>query len=72
MISHTALGSVFFIFFLIPGSSAFPGVNDLLHEVDKLEQEEKNKRFEEIKRHLSDLMIVFHQATQWLNKPDIL
>jgi len=54
------------------GSSAFPGISDLLHEVDKLGMEDKKSRFEEIKKHLSDLMIVFHQAKNWLSNFDEL
>jgi len=47
--------------------AAFPGVSDLLHGVDKLSQEEKKTRFKEVKKHLSDLMIIFRQAASWLS-----
>ena len=48
------------------GSAAFPGVSDLLHEVEKLAPEDLEVRMEEVKQHLSDLLIVFHQAEEWL------
>jgi len=48
------------------GGAAFPGISDLLHEVEKLDAAGKKKRFLEIRKHLSDLMIVFRQAASWL------
>merc|ERR1719154_190183 len=47
--------------------AALPGISDLLHGVDKLSQEEKKTRFKELRKHLSDLMIVFRQAASWLS-----
>eukprot|EP00092_Neocalanus_flemingeri_P089241 GFUD01112903.1.p1 GENE.GFUD01112903.1~~GFUD01112903.1.p1 ORF type:complete len:755 (-),score=192.43 GFUD01112903.1:119-2383(-) len=47
--------------------AAFPGIGDLLHGVDKLSKEEKTARFKEVRKHLSDLMIVFRQAASWLS-----
>jgi len=49
------------------GSSSLPGISDLLHQVDKLNSQEKSARFKRLRQHLSDLMIVFHQATKWLS-----
>ena len=60
-------------YFLLTGSAAFPGISDLLHEVEKLvEPEELEARMEQLKLHLSDLLVVFHQAEQWLESAAIL
>ena len=48
------------------GASAFPGISDLLHEIETLEPEALKARREEIKRHISDLMIMVQSATQFL------
>ena len=52
------------------GASAFPGISDLLHEIDRLSEEERKKRWEEIKKHLSDLMIMVQSAEQFLKPVD--
>ena len=44
---------------------AFPGISDLLHEIDDLENIPKEGK--EIQRHVSDLMIMILEATQFLN-----
>ena len=49
------------------GGAAFPGISDLLHEIDDLEPEEKSKRWKELKRHVSDLMIMVNEAARFLN-----
>ena len=54
------------------GGAAFPGISDLLHEVDKLEEKERDERFLELRKHLSDLMILFRQAASWLQPFDQL
>ena len=54
------------------GGAAFPGISDLLHEVDKLEEKERTERFLELRKHLSDLMILFRQAASWLQPFDHL
>lgn len=48
------------------GGAAFPGIADLLHEVEELSPEERDQRTTKLRRHLSDLMIVFRQAASWL------
>jgi len=48
--------------------AAFPGLQDLLHGAETLDGEKKRSRFKEIRKHLSDLMIVFHQASSWLSQ----
>jgi hypothetical protein len=48
--------------------AAFPGISDLLHGVDKLGKGEKMTRFKEVRKHLSDLMIVFRQSSSWLSQ----
>jgi CCR4-NOT transcriptional regulation complex NOT5 subunit len=58
---------------IIPGSAAFPGISDLLHEVEKVvEAEELEQRMERVRLHLSDLLIIFHQAEQWLDSVALL
>ena len=46
--------------------SAFPGISDLLHEIDDLDEESKSARWKEIRRHLSDLMIMIQEAERFL------
>lgn len=48
------------------GGSAFPGISDLLHEIDSLEGEAKIQRWKDIKRHLSDLMIMIQAGARFL------
>ncbi len=52
------------------GSSAFPGISDLLHEVDRLRGDEKTDRWEKIKKHISDLMILVQSAKAFLQPLD--
>ena len=47
--------------------SAFPGISDLLHEIDDLGGEAKSARWKEIRRHVSDLMIMIQEAARFLN-----
>jgi len=47
--------------------AAFPGISDLLHDVEKLTPKQKTEKFKEVRKHLSDLMIVFRQAAGWLS-----
>ena len=49
------------------GGAAFPAIGDLLHEIEKLTGEEKETRWKEIKRHVSDLMIMVNEAARFLN-----
>merc|ERR1719369_1783444 len=49
------------------GGAAFPGISDLLFGWEKLDNESRVIRFEEIKKHLSDLMIILRQAASWLS-----
>jgi hypothetical protein len=48
------------------GASAFPGVSDLIHEIEKLRGDEKKERWEQVKKHTSDLMIIVQSATAYL------
>ena len=48
------------------GASAFPGIGDLLHEIDRLPNKEREERWEQIKRHISDLMIMVKSAEEFL------
>ena len=52
------------------GSSAFPGISDLIHEIEKLRGSEKEERWERIKKHVSDLMIIVRSATAYLQPVD--
>ena len=52
------------------GASAFPGISDLTHEVGKLRGAEKEERWERVKRHVSDLMIIVRSATAYLQPVD--
>jgi len=47
--------------------SVLPGLRDLTHGFEKLEEDQKLKKVDEAKKHLSDLMIVFRQAANWLD-----
>ena len=49
------------------GGAAFPGVSDLLYGLAELEAEPRLQRAEQLKKHLSDLMIIFRQAASWLD-----
>ena len=52
------------------GASAFPGLSDLLHEIEKLRGEEAVKRWKAIRQHVSDLMIKVREAADFLSAPD--
>ena len=46
--------------------AAFPGISDLLHEIDGLDTEAKKDRWKEIRKHVSDLMIMIKEAARFL------
>ena len=52
--------------------SYFPGVEDLLHGIDKLSGEQLEARRKELKKHLSDLMIVIRGAIGFLQEPYLI
>ncbi len=52
------------------GSSSFPGIADLTHEIEKLGDEERAERWERVRRHLSDLMIIVRSAASFLQPVD--
>ena len=54
------------------GGSAFPGIGDLLHNIDKLLEQEKKMRVKQLKRHVSDLMIVVKRAAEFLRPVQVL
>ena len=54
------------------GAAAFPGISDLLHEIEKLRGEESLKRWEEVKRHISDLMIMVQDAANFLKPVELI
>ena len=49
------------------GGAAFPGISDLLHEIDDLPPQDHVKRWKEVKKHVSDLMIMINEAARFLN-----
>ena len=42
-----------------------------MHDFDDIDTSEKPERIKEFQRHLSDLMIMFRQATRWLSDVEI-
>eukprot|EP00096_Caligus_rogercresseyi_P010267 TRINITY_DN3682_c0_g1_i1.p1 TRINITY_DN3682_c0_g1~~TRINITY_DN3682_c0_g1_i1.p1 ORF type:complete len:743 (-),score=140.20 TRINITY_DN3682_c0_g1_i1:107-2335(-) len=54
------------------GFSVFPVLTDYYHEIDKLSGPELDQRIEDIKKHLSDLMIYIQMATSYLGPIDTL
>ena len=50
--------------------SAFPAIYDLLHEINKLEGKKLEERWEKIRIHLSDLMIMVQSAAKFLSPVD--
>ena len=48
------------------GGAAFPGISDLLHEIEELDPKAKSERYKELKRHVSDLMIMIQEASRFL------
>ena len=48
------------------GGAAFPGITDLLHEIEDLDDISKKERYEELKKHVSDLMIMIQAASRFL------
>jgi len=48
------------------GQSIFPGLLDLIHGIQKLEGQELEDRWKQIKRHASDLMIMTRNAADFL------
>ena len=52
------------------GGAAFPAIGDLLHEIDDLPAKEKAERWEQLKRHVSDLMIMIQEAARFLRPGD--
>ena len=60
------------IFISIPlVGTSFPGVRDLMQDFYKLEKYERNAVIETVKKHLSEIMIVFKQAKDWLEDDHI-
>jgi len=54
------------------GGSAFPGLGDLLFGLDELDQENRALRIKQLKRHISDLMIVIDRAAKYLRPLHVL
>ena len=52
--------------------SYFPGVEDLLHGIDELQGSQLEDRRKELRRHLSDLMIVIRGAASYLDEPYLI
>jgi len=54
------------------GGSAFPGIGDLLFGIDELDEGQRKERIKQLKRHVSDLMIVITRAAKYLQPLHIL
>jgi len=54
------------------GGSAFPGLGDLLYGIDELSGEDRLQRIKQLKRHISDLMIVINRASDFLQPLPLL
>ena len=52
--------------------ATFPGIADLLYKLDKLSVEEQSRRKEALRKHVSDLTIMIHQATLHLSEFHVL
>ena len=51
--------------------TSFPGIRDLMQDFDKLREDERSAVIERAKKHLSEIMIVFKQAQDWLEDDHI-
>ena len=47
-----------------------PGINDLLHEFDDLSNDDKKKRTNELRKHISDITISIHKGINMLKSFD--
>lgn len=54
------------------GGSAFPGLGDLLYNIDILGEEDRATRIKTLKKHVSDLMIVAMRAAEFLRPVQVL
>ncbi len=52
------------------GASAFPGLSDLLHEIETLRGEEATRRWKAVRQHLSTIMIKVREAANFLDVSD--
>lgn len=50
----------------IYGSSSFPGIVDLMHEIKLASGSTGDPRWKELEKHISDLIVAFHQAGEFL------
>jgi len=51
--------------------TSFPGIRDLMQDFDKRLDNQKIVVLERVRKHLSEIMIVFRQAKNWLEDGDI-
>lgn len=49
-------------------SGSFPGISDLLYGYEKFNEKEKLDITEALKQHISDLMVLIHQAADHLKE----
>ena len=59
--------TIFVLFHIFVVGTSFPGVRDLMQGFDELGEDEKEVVIDRVKKHLSEIMIVFKQAKDWLN-----
>ena len=55
----------------ISAGTSFPGIRDLMQDFDKHLDNQKIAVIERVRKHLSEIMIVFRQAKNWLEDGDI-
>ena len=56
---------------IFSAGTSFPGIRDLMQDFDKHLDNEKIAVIERVRKHLSEIMIVFRQAKNWLEDGDI-
>ena len=56
---------------IFSAGTSFPGIRDLMQDFDKRLDNQKIAVIERVRKHLSEIMIVFRQAKNWLEDGDI-
>lgn len=54
------------------GSSVFPGIGDLMHGINDLTGKEREDRIKDLKKHVSDLMILLKAAADYLKDVSLI
>ena len=56
---------------MFSAGTSFPGIRDLMQDFDKRLDNQKIVVIERVRKHLSEIMMVFRQAKNWLEDGDI-